>query len=475
MSKVLNKSDLKQGYIDLMVTDASNDKLVDVLKEDLVYTVSALSGLIKECIENSFFYVRVQGEVSGYKVASSGHVYFNLKDNDSLLNIVCWRGNTCVFPMDIEDGMEVVCSGSITAYPGRSSYQLILSKLEMAGRGALLALFEKRKQMLTEEGLFDLAHKKKLPLLPKVIALVTSEKGAVLHDMLHRIRDRFPIEVLVYDVAVQGKGAASQIADAIHNLNDLTAGKKIDVVIVARGGGSIEDLWPFNEEVLVRAIYASNIPIVSAVGHQTDVTLCDLVADLRAPTPTAAIEMALPVRDDLIKRIAALISRAFIETEDLLCMNLTNLQKLYISICKNFECFCNINKLKRVSIYQRFSYIAQSLIHKKRSEVQSILHIRHIIAILDQKIQSADKDLVYLNYRLEDALMLYFKKMRAALETIDIAIKRNGTGRLLKRGLALVYDDVGNLLTSCNAVTVGKKLRVEMSDGKFHVVVTERD
>src|SRR5712672_3917698 len=268
------------------------------------YTVSELSQALKRSVEENFSHVRVRGEISGYKRHSSGHCYFALKDSEAVLDAVCWRQTAIRLPIKPEDGMEVVCTGRLTTYPGRSKYQLVIDSIALAGIGALLKILEDRRQRLAAEGLFTVERKKKLPFLPEVIGIVTSPSGAVLRDILHRLSDRFPRRVLVWPVAVQGEGAAAQVAAAIEGFNRLAAAggpvPRPDLIIVARGGGSLEDLMPFNEGIVVRAAAASAIPLISAVGHETDTTLIDHASDLRAPTPTAAAEMALPVRLDLI-------------------------------------------------------------------------------------------------------------------------------------------------------------------------------
>ena len=275
--------------------------MIDLLAQKTEYTVSEISFAIKQLVETSFASVRVKGEIFGAKRADSGHWYLSLKDENSLLSAVCWRGVANSLTVKIEDGVEVVATGRITTFNGRSSYQLVIEKLEIAGKGALLKLLEERKQKFLQEGLFDAAHKKKIPYLPQTIGVVTSPTGAVIRDIIHRIRDRFPCRILVWPTAVQGEGAAEKIAAAIKGFNTLPIGSpyRPDVLIVARGGGSLEDLWPFNEEVVVRSVYDSEIPLISAVGHETDTMLIDYVADVRAPTPTGAAEFAVPVKTDI--------------------------------------------------------------------------------------------------------------------------------------------------------------------------------
>ncbi len=279
--------------------------MIDMLAEKKEYTVSEVSFAIKRLVETSFSEVRVKGEIFGAKRADSGHWYLSLKDENSLLAAVCWRGVATALPVKIEDGIEVVATGRITTFNGRSSYQLVIEKLEIAGQGALLKLLEERKQKFLQEGLFASEHKKKIPYLPQTIGVVTSPTGAVIRDIIHRVNDRFPVRIIVWPTAVQGEGAAEKIATAIRGFNALPIGdtNRPDVLIVARGGGSLEDLWPFNEEVVVRAVYDSEIPLISAVGHETDTMLIDYVADVRAPTPTGAAELAVPVKKDIYNTI----------------------------------------------------------------------------------------------------------------------------------------------------------------------------
>jgi exodeoxyribonuclease VII large subunit len=276
-------------------------------------TVSELSGALKRSVEDAFSHVRVRGEISGFKRVASGHCYLTLKDDRACIDGVIWKGSASAIAFRPEDGIEVIATGRLTTYPGRSKYQIIIDRLELAGQGALMALLDQRRRALAAEGLFDRTRKRALPFLPRVIGVVTSPTGAVIRDILHRLEDRCPTRVLVWPVLVQGEGAAAQVAAAVRGLAELAPGGPIprpDLIIVARGGGSIEDLWAFNEEAVVRAVAASPIPTISAVGHETDTTLCDFAADVRAPTPTAAAEMAVPVRAELLAQISELRLRA---------------------------------------------------------------------------------------------------------------------------------------------------------------------
>jgi exodeoxyribonuclease VII large subunit len=277
------------------------------------FSVSELSSVLKRTIEGAFDHVRVRGEISGFKRHGSGHCYFTLKDDSACIDAVIWRGQAGALRFAPEDGIEVIATGKLTTYPARSRYQIVVDRLELAGQGALMALLDKRRRALAAEGLFDPERKQLLPFAPKIIGVITSPTGAVIRDILHRLEDRFPCHVILWPVPVQGEGAAARIAAAVAGFNALAGGgpaPRPDLLIVARGGGSIEDLWAFNEEEVVRAVAASSIPIISAVGHETDTSLCDFAADVRAPTPTAAAELAVPVRSDLLGQVRELGARA---------------------------------------------------------------------------------------------------------------------------------------------------------------------
>ncbi|TZG26278.1 exodeoxyribonuclease VII large subunit [Sphingomonas montanisoli] len=276
-------------------------------------SVSELSGALKRSVESQFGHVRVRGEISGFKRVASGHCYLALKDDGAVIDGVIWKGQANMLRFRPEDGIEVIATGRLTTYPGRSKYQIVIDRMEIAGAGALMALLDQRRRALAAEGLFDEGRKRPLPFLPRVIGVVTSPTGAVIRDILHRLEDRCPTRVILWPVLVQGEGAAQQVANAVRGFGALAPDGPIprpDLLIVARGGGSIEDLWAFNEEAVVRSVAESPIPVISAVGHETDTTLCDFAADLRAPTPTAAAEIAVPVRADLAHHIRELGARA---------------------------------------------------------------------------------------------------------------------------------------------------------------------
>ena len=280
------------------------EKMPDIQSNTPEYTVSELAFSLKRTVEETFGHVRVRGELGRVTIAKSGHCYLDVKDDKAVINSIIWKGVMNRLSMRPEEGMEVICEGKLSTYPGRSNYQLIIDKMELAGAGALMALFEKRKKLLAAEGLFAAERKRELPFMPRTIGVVTSPTGSVIRDILHRIEDRFPSHVIVWPVLVQGDRAAEQITQAIKGFNEAQGFARPDVLIVARGGGSMEDLWCFNEENVARAAAASDIPLISAVGHETDWTLIDFVADYRAPTPTGAAEVAVPVREDWLETIA---------------------------------------------------------------------------------------------------------------------------------------------------------------------------
>ena len=288
------------------MTDNPPDLALPLEHNIAEFSVGEIARAVKRTLEGTFERIRVRGEVSRPNYHGSGHLYFTLKDEEAVIDSVCWKGTVGRLGLKVEEGMEVICTGRISSYPRSSKYQLVIESVELAGEGALLKLLEDRRKKLAAEGLFDPERKQPLPFLPDIIGVITSPTGAVIRDILHRLADRFPRRVIVWPCPVQGEGAAAKIAAAIDGFNTCTPEGPIprpDLIIVARGGGSLEDLWAFNEEIVVRAAAASAIPLISAVGHETDTTLIDFAADVRAPTPTAAAEMAVPVRAELMAQI----------------------------------------------------------------------------------------------------------------------------------------------------------------------------
>ncbi len=386
------------------------------------FSVSEISEILKMTLEETFSYVRIKGEISGLKAHTNGHLYFNLKDDKAVLNSICWKGTAVSLAFKPEDGLEVICTGKITTYAARSNYQLTVSKMEVAGVGALLALLEKRKQKLAAEGLFDLTRKKPLPFLPKTIGVITSPTGAVIKDILHRIQDRYPVHVLVWGVLVQGQEAAKQVADAIYGFNNLPSHiAKPDVLIVARGGGSIEDLMPFNEEIVIRAVADSQIPIISAVGHETDTTLIDFASDKRAPTPTAAAEMSVPVRVELLNLMDQFKQRIMVSLPNLIKQNEIKLHKY-----------------------------------------------SHILMQFAVGLQSASEKLKNWHIIMKKSFDMYIYVQQSKISTFKKLLESYHYKKVLERGFAIVKDG-DKILTSATQILPNKKLELEFADGQATV------
>jgi exodeoxyribonuclease VII large subunit len=445
------------------------------------YTVSELSRALKRSIEENFSYVRVRGEISGYKRHSSGHCYLTLKDSDAVLDAVCWRTTAMRLGIKPEDGMEVVCSGRLTTFPGRSKYQLVIDTIELAGIGALLKLLDERRQRLASEGLFAAERKKKLPFLPEVIGIVTSPSGAVIRDILHRLRDRFPRRVLVWPVAVQGEGAAAQVAAAIEGFNRLPVGDpgggavpRPQLIIVARGGGSLEDLMPFNEEIVVRAAAASAIPLISAVGHETDTTLIDHASDLRAPTPTAAAEMAVPVRLDLIAelggktaRLSAGLARLFVERRlhlAGLARGLPDPQGLIGAVAQRLD-----------DRAERLRLAADRHLRGARHSLD-LAAARLRPAVLSADLDRSRARIAEVEPRLRIAMARFIDRNRHALDNFAgrLATHSERHENLLARGYVVVRDGVARVVTEAVAISAGAPLDLEFYDGRVGVVAGSR-
>lgn len=395
--------------------------------ETPVLSVSEISLSLKACVEQVFSYVRVRGEVSGVKKAPSGHIYFSLKDSEAVLSAVAWRGRTAQTVAAITEGLEIICTGKLSTYPGRSNYQMIVETAEPAGVGALLKLLNERKEKLAKEGLFDPTRKKNLPYLPDVIGVITSPTGAVIRDIMHRLKDRFGRCVLLWPVLVQGEEAASQITSAIQGFNAIPIKglqtpngiiPRPDVLIVARGGGSLEDLWCFNEECVVRAAAASQIPLISAVGHETDTTLIDYAADRRAPTPTAAAEMAVPVQYELVSRLNNLKHR---QDE---------------AIFKYLE-----NKNQQVSLLAR--------------------SIPNLSEAVNSYIQKLDDRCI----RLKIAISHYINTAENKLNTLTGLLKSYSYTSVLERGFAFVTDAKGKVVSSAAVGATQPILTIGFQDG----------
>lgn len=425
------------------------------------YSVSEISGALKRVVEDTFGYVRVRGEISGFKRAASGHVYLDLKDDKSVLNGVCWKGNASKLTFKPEDGLEVICTGKMTTYPGRSNYQLVIDRMEPAGIGALMALLEQRKKALAAEGLFDPARKQALPFMPQVIGVVTSPTGAVIRDILHRIEERFPVHVLVWPVRVQGEGAAEEIAAAITGFNRMP--QKPDLLIVARGGGSIEDLWCFNEEIVVRAVAASTIPLISAVGHETDTTLIDFVSDKRAPTPTAAAEIAVPVRNEwllAIRERGEQLNQSMIRRLD---RHKERIEGLARGIPQPSQLLSYATQ--RLDDWgERLTAALPVFLERKQQKLQ-LLVTQHKPQPLLQHIARENDRVMQLDRRLQPLIQRAIRDKNEALTLQSKLFDSLNYRNVLARGYALVRGENGKPVTSAGALQQCATFTVMLHDG----------
>lgn len=436
------------------------------------YSVSDLSFALKRAVEDQFGNVRVRGEISGYRGPhSSGHAYFALKDDRARLDAVVWKGTFGKLKFWPEEGMEVIATGKLTTYPGRSNYQIVIDNLEPAGAGALMALLEERKRKLAAEGLFDDGRKQLLPFMPAVIGVVTSPTGSVIRDIIHRISDRFPLHVLVWPVRVQGETTGAEVSAAVEGFNALEPGGKIprpDVIIVARGGGSLEDLWGFNDEVVVRAVAGSDIPVISAVGHETDWTLIDYAADVRAPTPTGAAELAVPVKADLEATVASLgarlkgaVTRALDrkrQSTRLAARALPSPDQLFALPRRRFD-----------DAAGRLARAAAAGNERRRARLTAI---RLSPSTLQRSINEARRHLGQASARLPRVIGSLLGERRRRLGQAERLVGSLSVKSVLDRGFALVRDSQGNLVKRAAEVSSGAPLEITFTDGPVHAVAS---
>jgi exodeoxyribonuclease VII large subunit len=429
------------------------------------YTVSEIAGALKRTVEDAFPFVRVRGEISNLKFHSSGHIYFDLKDEKARLNAVVWRMTARLLKTKPEQGLEVVCTGRVTTYPGSSRYQIVVEQIELAGIGALMAMLEERKKRLAAEGIFDRSRKRPLPFLPEVIGVVTSPTGAVIRDIMHRLAARFPRRVLVWPVAVQGERAAAEVAAAIRGFNALPADGHLprpNLLIVARGGGSIEDLMAFNEEIVVRAAGESEIPVISAVGHETDTTLIDFAADARAPTPTAAAEMAVPVRAELLSQVLDFERRVINCFLRGVTQRRNQVAALARVLPRSDQFFSQVR--------QRFDYASERLpqalhrnlqVHRRKwTETAASLRpltLKRQIAVCGERVSALGQRLL----RRERARMA---ERQAKLDGFGRILESVSYVSVLERGFALVRGNDGSLRRRAAAVRSGEELIVTFAD-----------
>ena len=403
------------------------------------FTVSEFSRSIKRTVEDAFGYVRIHGEISGFKKATSGHLYFALKDENALISAVCFRGAASGISFEIGDGLQVCASGKITTYEGRSNYQIIVEKIEIAGVGAILEMIEKRRQKLFAEGLFDAIHKKSIPFFPKIIGVITSPTGAVIEDIKHRVEARCPAHIMLYPSAVQGEKAAAEIISGIKYFNSLKKNRP-DVLIIARGGGSFEDLLCFSDENLIREVFKSEIPLISAVGHEVDTTLIDYVSDLRAPTPTAAAEFATPVLSDLKSQLNFYSEKLEFVPENFLNQNILRLKNL-----------------------QRYLLDPRKIIEQISERLRRLQISNELIF---SKIDSEKRKVSFAFERINSRLEQRIKENLTNLNSLGKILATNHYREILKRGFALIKNSSGEPLFSIEKVKIEQEIIVEMSDGE---------
>jgi exodeoxyribonuclease VII large subunit len=438
------------------------------------FSVSELSFSLKRTVEDTFGHVRVRGEITGFRgVHSSGHSYFALKDDKARLEAVIWRGVYGKLRFKPAEGLEVIATGKLTTYPGSSKYQIVIEQLEPAGVGALMALLEERKKMLAAEGLFAAERKKPIPHLPDVIGVITSPTGAVIRDILHRLADRFPRHVIVWPVRVQGDTAAGEVASAIRGFNAMTPDGVIprpDLLIVARGGGSIEDLWGFNEEVVVRAASESAIPLISAVGHETDTTLIDYVSDRRAPTPTAAAEMAVPVRADMIASVLDL-TRRMLRAETRLFENRRNDLRGLVRALPRLTDLIALPRQRFDNASERLTLALQRAAEVKRARLQRV-EGRLSTQLIRFRIADGRTRLDGLAKRMALAERRQLGDLDRRLAGLGKLLQSYSYQGVLERGYAVVRTADGKPLRGSAGRKTGEALDIEFAgDDRLGVIV----
>ncbi len=461
-----------------MLSNLALNNSLHILNDEKILSVSELSLAIKNQIEKNFSSVKLQGEVSGLKKHSSGHIYLSLKDNDSVINAICWRGTKLSF--QLEEGMEIVVEGRVTSYPARSQYQFIIEEASIAGEGALLKLLNERKKLFSSLGYFN--NKRKLPKFPQLIGIITSKTGAVLQDMRHRLEDRYPFcNVSVWSVNVQGIGAAEQVAAAVRGFNFMTQ-KHPDILIVARGGGSIEDLWPFNEEVVVKAVFESRIPVISAIGHETDTTLIDYAADLRAPTPTAAIELATPVLSEIktqlsdntfrLNNFIQRIVREFSSRLDSVSKCLNSSQFAILGITQKFD-----DKIERffVAIQNFLQRESLKLQTKKLINPKEFLQ-KQMLRLQSKKLISLENYIRLKRQKFEASISVYnrilknyFDKYLEKIIVLSNRLEQGSFKKILSKGFCFITDSSGNTIETKEKFQrqKGSEFCIHFQDGSF--------
>lgn len=429
------------------------------------FSVTEISSKIKWLLENNFSTVRIKGEISGLKIATSGHGYFSLKDTNSVIAAICWRHSLARINFKLVEGIEVVVTGKITAYAGQSKYQISVELIEPAGTGAFIQILNERRKRLEEEGLFKLEHKKKIPYLPRKIGIITSITGAVIKDIIHRITDRFPVNLCIWPVTVQGENAASEIMVAINGFNILEKKLRPDVLIIARGGGSIEDLWPFNEEIVLRAVFNSTIPIISAVGHETDYTLIDLVSDLRAPTPTAAAEFAVPV----IANLRYTLNTLFVNVETRVSTLINHKTKILENSNRILQYPINYlnNNIQRLD--EMGFRLSESLPNLLKQKIMALNYFPHSrlkpMKILNYKSLELHNLSYNLNFK-KNNLLNHFEYKLSINSSILSSLDYN---KILARGYAMLKDQNDNYISTIFEVKSSEYIIANLKDGKVRL------
>ncbi len=427
------------------------------------FTITAISNALKRAVEDQFGHVKLRGELSGVKRAASGHLYCCLKDEGAVIDGVMWRTGAARLSFQPEDGIEVIATGKLTTYAGRSKYQIVIDSMEIAGEGALLALLEKTRARLAAEGLFAQERKRRLPFAPRVIGVVTSPTGAVIRDILHRLHDRFPTHVLVWPVLVQGQGAAEQVAQAIRGFGAMAAGGAVprpDLLIVARGGGAIEDLWAFNEEAVVRAIAESPIPVISAVGHETDTTLADFAADMRAPTPTAAAEIAVPVK----REIAATLDEFALRQGRAIMRPVTLGRERLAARAQRMPAPAQLLQTPTQRLDDLGERLRRGLLDRAGRGREQLAKLRLAPASLQRSLRDAERKLAAA--RLESSLVTRpIAEQRRKLTGLARLMEQLHPERPLSRGYAIVRDGAGKALTTAATARREATLAIQFADG----------
>jgi len=455
-----------------MVSELPPRNIVSEISNSPEFSVSELSAALKRTVEGAFGYVRVRGEIFQPKVAGSGHCYLRLKDENAVLDGVIWRGTMAKLSFAPEEGLEVLVWGRLTIYPGRSTYQIVVESLELAGEGALLKLLDERREKLHAEGLFEEKRKQQLPYLPETIGVVTSPTGSVIRDIIHRIKDRFPCRVLVWPVRVQGKGAAEEVAAAIEGFNDLSDGGTIprpELLIVARGGGSLEDLWAFNEEIVVRAVAASDIPLISAIGHEVDTTLIDFASDVRAPTPTAAAEMAVPVRLDLLAQVNDDSVRLIRSVRRLMDERRTQL-KGCIRGLPNLGAIVEQKHQDLDQFADRHKFGPQRLLDAKRADLRAT-DVGLKLGYFKRDLTRFTEELADRHVRIGRGWERFLQDLGARGDNLSLRLDSVSPARVLERGYSIIWDASNNPVTSAKPVRIGDVLRIEFQDADIPAVV----